>query len=132
VQESKFLVQRLLHLNRGLPGSTVYDFRAGRQLAPATRMRTSGSYWSSRLHASVGSTASATSVRMFALVLASSVSAGPGDRDHLAAWAFGISLCVSTQEIMHAGDGQGSITHCGCDAFGCAEATVAGRENSGT
>ena len=58
--------------------------------------------------------------------------AGPGDRDHLAAWAFGISLCVSTQEIMHAGDGQGSITHCGCDAFGCAGATVAGRENSGT
>ena len=62
---------------------------------------------------------------------ASSASAGPGDRDHLAAWAFGISLCVSTQEIMHAGDGQGTITHCKCDAFGCAGTTVAGRKNSG-
>src|SRR6266852_4000582 len=46
-------------------------------LAPATRMRTSGSYWSSRLHATVASAASATSVRMFALVVASSASAGP-------------------------------------------------------
>src|SRR6266568_2457573 len=46
-------------------------------LAPATRMRTSGSYWSSRLHATVSSAASATSVRMFALVVASSASAGP-------------------------------------------------------
>src|SRR5712691_2503742 len=46
-------------------------------LAPATRMRTSGSYWSSRLHATVASAASATAVRMFALVAASSASAGP-------------------------------------------------------
>ena len=46
-------------------------------LAPATRMRTSGSYWSSRLHATVVSAASATSVRMLALVVASSASAGP-------------------------------------------------------
>src|SRR6266571_2935509 len=34
------------------------------ELAPATRMTTSGSYWSSRLHATVASVASATSVRM--------------------------------------------------------------------
>src|SRR5260370_23175518 len=46
-------------------------------LAPATRMSTSGSYWSSRLHATVVSVASATSVRMFALVVASSARAGP-------------------------------------------------------
>src|SRR6266550_6527817 len=46
-------------------------------LAPATRMRTSGSYSSSRLHATVASAASATSVRMFALVVANSASAGP-------------------------------------------------------
>src|SRR5258706_693819 len=46
-------------------------------LAPATRMRTSGSYWSSRLHATDASAASATSIRMFALVVASSASAGP-------------------------------------------------------
>src|SRR6266436_4061684 len=46
-------------------------------LAPAARMRTSGWYWSSRLHATVASAASATSVRMFALVAASSSSAGP-------------------------------------------------------
>src|SRR5947209_525562 len=46
-------------------------------LAPATRMRTSASYWSSRLHATVASAASATSGRMFALVVASSASAGP-------------------------------------------------------
>src|SRR2546428_4086878 len=46
-------------------------------LAPATRIRTSGPYWSSRLHATVPSAASATSVRMFALVVASSASAGP-------------------------------------------------------
>src|SRR5712692_349642 len=46
-------------------------------LAPATRMSTFGSYWSSRLQATVASAASATSVRMFALVVASSASAGP-------------------------------------------------------
>src|SRR5258708_8474635 len=46
-------------------------------LAPATRMRTSGSYWSNRLHATAASAASATSVRMFALVVASAASAGP-------------------------------------------------------
>src|SRR5438128_2983435 len=46
-------------------------------LAPATRIRTSGPYWSSRLHATVPSAASATSVRMFALVVASSARAGP-------------------------------------------------------
>ena len=46
-------------------------------MALATRMRTSGSYWSSRLHATVASAASATSVRMFALVVASSARAGP-------------------------------------------------------
>jgi hypothetical protein len=46
-------------------------------LAPATRMSTSGPYWSSRLHATVASAASATSVRMFALVVASSASGGP-------------------------------------------------------
>src|SRR5947208_2326954 len=40
-------------------------------------MRTSGSYSSSRLHATVASAASATSVRMFALVVANSASAGP-------------------------------------------------------
>src|SRR5258708_35457805 len=40
-------------------------------------MRTCGSYWSSTLHATVVSAASATSVRMFALVVASSASAGP-------------------------------------------------------
>src|SRR5262245_3287441 len=46
-------------------------------LAPATRTSTSGSYWSNRLHATLGSAASATSVRMLALVVASSASAGP-------------------------------------------------------
>src|SRR5215213_431805 len=46
-------------------------------LAPATRMRTSGSYRSSRLQAAVASAASATSVRMFALVAVSSARAGP-------------------------------------------------------
>src|SRR5258707_8299736 len=46
-------------------------------VAPATRMRTSGSYWSSKLHATVASAASATSVRMFALLVANSASAGP-------------------------------------------------------
>src|SRR5262249_27070748 len=46
-------------------------------LAPATRMSTSGAYWSSTLHATVASAASATSVRMLALVLASSARAGP-------------------------------------------------------
>src|SRR5260221_9701270 len=46
-------------------------------LAPATRMRTSGSYWSSRLHATVAPAASATSAWMLALVAASSASAGP-------------------------------------------------------
>src|SRR3989475_12648626 len=40
-------------------------------------MRTLASYWSSRLHATVASAASGTSVRMFALVVASSASAGP-------------------------------------------------------
>jgi len=45
-------------------------------LAPATRTRTSGRYWSSRLHATVAWAASATSVRMFGLVAASSVRAG--------------------------------------------------------
>src|SRR5216683_5156246 len=44
-------------------------------LAPATRMRTSGSYWSSVLHATVGSAASAISVRMFVLVAANSARA---------------------------------------------------------
>src|ERR1019366_8348597 len=40
-------------------------------------MRTCGSYWSSRLHGTVASAASATPVWMFALVVASSASAGP-------------------------------------------------------
>src|SRR5260221_2466261 len=46
-------------------------------LAPATRMRICGWYWSSRLHAAVAPAASATSAWMFALVAASSASAGP-------------------------------------------------------
>src|SRR4029453_6702080 len=46
-------------------------------LAPATRMSTSGSYWFRRLHATVSSAASATSVQMVALVVASSARAGP-------------------------------------------------------
>src|SRR5258708_8773040 len=46
-------------------------------LAPATRISTFGSYWSSRLHATVAPVASATSVRIFALVAANSASAGP-------------------------------------------------------
>src|SRR5829696_1443307 len=40
-------------------------------------MSTSGSYWSSRLHATGASAASATSVRMVALVVAGSARAGP-------------------------------------------------------
>ena len=40
MQESRILVQRLLHLNRGLPGSTVYDFSAGRQTRFARRLFT--------------------------------------------------------------------------------------------
>jgi hypothetical protein len=52
-------------------------------LAPATRMRTSGSYRSRRVHAAEGSAASATSVRMLACAAASSVSAA--DRDHRSA-----------------------------------------------
>jgi hypothetical protein len=46
-------------------------------LAPATRMRTCGSYLSSRYGGTAGSAASATSVRMLALPAASSASAGP-------------------------------------------------------
>src|SRR6476661_1007753 len=46
-------------------------------LAPATRTTTSGSYWSNRFHATPSPAASATSVRMFGLVVASSVSAEP-------------------------------------------------------
>ena len=33
---------------------------------------------------------------------------------------------------MHTSDGQGSIAHCECDAFGCAGATVPCGEDSGT
>ena len=41
-------------------------------------------------------------------------------------------LCISPQQIVHASDRQGSVAHCGCDAFGCSGATVAGGENPGT
>jgi hypothetical protein len=44
---------------------------------PAAIPSGSGSYWSSRLHAAVALAASATSVRTFAPVVASSASAGP-------------------------------------------------------
>ena len=51
-------------------------------LAPATRMTISGSYWSSRLHATVASTASATSVHVGAGGRKfRERRAGPGDRD---------------------------------------------------
>jgi hypothetical protein len=46
-------------------------------VAPATRMSTSGRSWSSRLHATASSAASATSVRILGLVVASSARAGP-------------------------------------------------------